>query len=202
MQLVDARAELRARGFDYLSDARANLMLNNAKDALEDIAEWPWLEGTLTGVQPPLTLSDFRSVRYVRDLTNDRELLPLDIRDIVAEDNSADPTRVGTPEFWWLDGVDMLRVYPVATPDIEIRYIRYTAPLVGDSDTPEIPARHQPMWIDFAVVEAYKDSDNFEHATSLLNDLDRRLQRMLEIYFTRNNQTGDFQQIRFQSEDW
>ena len=32
--------------------------------------------------------------------------------------------------------------------------------LSGRPDTPLIPARYHPLWIDFAVIEAYKDSDN------------------------------------------
>jgi hypothetical protein len=107
VNLTQAIAELKARGFDYLSDARATIMLNNAKNAFEDEFDWPWLETTTTGVAP-LTISDLGAVLYVVDTTDGSELQGIDARDVVDVDTNV--STAGVPTSWWLDGTVSLGV--------------------------------------------------------------------------------------------
>jgi hypothetical protein len=201
VNLTQAIAELKARGFDYLSDSRATIMLNNAKNALEDESDWPWLETTTTGVAP-LSISDLRSVLYVVDTTDGAELQGIDARDVADLDTNV--STAGVPSSWWLDGTGTLRTYPVSTTaSLSVRYVRFSPDLSAGSDTPLIPSRYHPVWIDYAVVEAYKDDDRFNEATALLNDVrQRRLPQMVDAFSGRNRQGPEFQVVTGASEDW
>ena len=57
------------------------------------------------------------------------------------------------------------------------------------------------MWIDFAVIQAYKDSDNFTAAQALSGDVNGRLYQIIERYETRNRQHAGFISQRGYSED-
>jgi hypothetical protein len=201
VNLSQARTELKARGFDYLSDSRLTTALNNAKNALEDTYPWPWLESTASGA-PPLTASDLKFVQYVTVPDDDLVLVGVDARDI--PDLDPNITTAGTAEVWWLDGTATIKTYPVTTKSLTVRYVKFSPELVNDADEPLIPVRYHPVWVDMAVVEAYKDSDNHEHANALLNDINaRRLPAMLEVYAARNRQNPTYQTLgAWHSEDW
>jgi hypothetical protein len=200
MNLTQAVAELKARGFDYLSDPRATTMLNAGKNALEDEADWPWLETTTTGVAP-LTISDLNAVLYVVDTTNGAELTGLDARDIADLDPNV--STAGTATSWWLDG-SVLKTYPTSTTaQLSVRYVKTSPDLSAGADTPLIPSRYHPVWIDYAVVEAYKDDDRFNEAAALLNFVrTNRLPQIIEAYGDRNRQNPDVQVVVAGSEDW
>lgn len=201
MNLTQAIAELKARGFDYLSDARATIMLNNAKNALEDEYPWPWLESTITG-PVPLSISDLKYVEYVVDTTNGVELDGIDPRDVIDLDRNV--ATAGNPSSWWLDGAGTLKTYPTsATAQLSVRYVKFSPELSAGTDTPLIPARYHPVWINYAVVDAYKDDEQHDLAAALLNDLrGRRLPAMIDVYGSRNRGNPDVQVIVAGSEDW
>lgn len=159
-------------------------MLNLGKNALEQVAPWPWLEATTSGTAP-LTISDLRQVLYVVDTTNDCVLPGLDVRSTVGVDPELGS---GVPSSWWLDGLTSLKVHPTNTSvSLSVRYLKFSSELSTGTDTPLIPVREHPVWIDFAVVEAYKDSDNFAAAQALLGDLmSRAVPRMIDTYCGRN----------------
>lgn len=190
MDLTAASAELAARGFDHLSSGRKTIFLNLGKNAFEQLAPWPWLEVTTSGAAP-LTISDVRQVLYVVDSTN-RVVLPgLDVRTTVESDPLL---TAGTPSSWWLDGLTTLRVHPTNTGSVSVRYLKHSPELASGSDTPLIPVREHPVWIDFAVVEAYKDSDNYPAAQTLLGDLmSRQVPRLLDTYLGRNLANPEYQ---------
>lgn len=200
MNLTQAVAELKARGFDYLSDARAAIMLNNGKNAFEDEYHWPWLETTTTGVAP-LTITDLNSVLYVVDTTDGSELHGIDASDVVDLDPNV--STAGVPTSWWLDGTGTLRTYPVSTTaSLSVRYVKVSPELTG-TDTPLIPTRYHPVWIDYAVVEAYKDDDRFNEAQALLSFVrTNRLPQIIEAYSSRNRANPAVQVIVAGSEDW
>lgn len=201
MNLGTARSELQSRGFDYLSTSRCTILLNRAKNALEDFYPWPWLEATTTGTAP-LTVSDLKQVLYVVDTTADRELVGFDRRTVRDLDSKLDDT--GTPEFWWLSGETSLKVWPLNTTDsLSVDYIKFSAELSADSDTPLIPVRYHPVWVDFAVVEAYKDQDAYDKASALLDHLTRfDVPRMIQSLADRNLQNPGYMQTRGESQDW
>jgi hypothetical protein len=203
VDLVTARAALKARGFQYLDDATVTVMLNNAKNALEDwFIEAPWLETTQATGAPPLTISDLHSVIYVLNATNDVPLQGVDARDVSELDGDLSTT--GTAQYWWLDGLTTVRTYPIdSAAQVSVRYRKYSSELANASDTPSIPARYHPVWIDLAVVEALKDDDNYQAAQLLLQDVNRRLDEMQTTFLLRNRQGADAQVITgIGSEDW
>lgn len=201
MDLSAARTELKDRGFSFLTDARATIMLNNAKNALEDEFQWPWLETTATGVAP-LTISDLKYVLYVVDTTNRVPLTGVDAVDIT--DRDAIITTTGAPDSWWLDGATSLKVYPASTSvQLSVRYVKFSPELSGGSDTPLIPVRYHQVWIDYAVVEAYKDSDRYTEANGLLGHIRQyRLPQMVELYGLRNRQNPGYAPVTWASDDW
>jgi hypothetical protein len=197
VNLAQARAELAARGFDYLSGARQNFMLNNARNAFEDAWPFPWLESTITGA-PPLLIPDLKHVRMVKDIATNRELLGLDFRQVAQE--GTDLNLPGVPDYWWLEGPDpeaILHVWPVNDSPVEVWFMVESPELVNDLDEPLIPARYQPIWIDLAVVQAYKDSDNFPAAQALSADVNTRMYQVIERYETRNRQNGHYITMRW-----
>lgn len=189
MNLGDARTELAARGFDYLSANRMTLMLNNAKNAFEDSWPFPWLWETLIG-PAPLTVADLKYVFMVKHVASDCELLGLSFRQIAQEGTDIDLR--GVPEYWWLEGPNIVHTWPVNTDPIEVFYIRESPELVNVIDEPLIPARYHPVWLDLAVVQAYKDSDNFAAAGQLSADVNGRLGQLIERYETTNRQNGHY----------
>jgi hypothetical protein len=202
VNLTEAVQELKARGFDYVSDSRARIMLNNAKNAFEDEYDWPWLETTTTTGAAPLTITDLKHVLYVVDTTNGTELRGTDSRGIADIDSNV--STAGVPSSWWLDGGSTLRVYPTSTTaQLSVRYVRCSPDLSAGSDAPLIPSRLHPVWIDYAVVEAYKDDDRFNEAQALLGFVRaNRLPQIIETYGDRNRQNPDTQVIVAGSEDW
>lgn len=200
MNLTAATAELKARGFDYLPDARCTIFLNNAKNALEDEFDWVWLETTTTGTAP-LTISDLKEVLSVVDTSNRNKLTGLDARDITDWDPIT--TTAGTPESWWLDGETTLRTYPTSSATLSVRYLKFSAELASGSDSPLIPVRYHALWIDYAVIEAYKDEDRFDAANALLGHVKQfRLPQMIDLYGARNRANPAYATVTWASDDW
>lgn len=176
------------------------LMLNYAKNAFEDQWPFPWLETTATGTAP-LTITDLKQVLYVQDTTNSNELLGLTAAQIAVDGTPV--SQVGQPLYWWLDGTSTLNVWPVSTSvQLSVRYVRASPELANASDTPLIPTRYHGVWLDFAVIEAYKDSDNYSATFALTNNVETRVQKIIEVCEARNLQNGAYQTVRYASQDW
>lgn len=201
MDLAGAQAELAARGFDYLPAARMTTMLNNAKNTFEDYWAWPWLEQAPTG-PAPLVVPGLKTVLYVRDSDRGVELPGIDPRDIDGL------TLPGTrPSCWWLDGPAggtddvTINTWPVSPVTLEARVTVESPELAQPIDTPLIPARYHPLWIDLAACDAYRDSDNFPAAQALRGDVNARLGDLVTRYETRNRQNSQTILIRAGSLD-
>lgn len=192
MNVTQATTEVRARGFDFLPDERILIMLNDGKNALEDEWEFPWLLTSITG-PAPLVIPDLKYVLSV----NGGELPGIDIRQVGAT-APVDPA-------WYLgdDTQDetTMRTYPGSTTDLTVVYIRVSPELVDPTDAPLIPARHHSLWIDYTVVQAYQDSDNFQGAQLLRQDTGMRMQELITRYETRNRQHSVLNTIYAFSED-
>ena len=196
MNLDAARTELRARGFDYLSNTRTDYFLNAALTEIDDAFPWPWLETTTTGTAP-LTITDLKQPLYVIDTTNERELQSLEYRDLIIGDPNL--TETGAPAVWSLNGTTQIVVWPVSSVSLSVRYIKTSPVLDEAADEPLLPSRYHTVWIDRAVAEALKDSDNQQAANVLLQDVQRRVEQMCMVYVDR---VASYQRIHFQSEDW
>src|SRR4051812_22691136 len=111
MNLGEARTDLKARGFDELTDARANAYLNGARRDFDEFDDWPWLKTTTTGTAP-LAIADLRQVVYVADTTVRRQLRAVDVTDLLPSDPAL--TTAGNPTNYWLDNLT-IRVWPLNT---------------------------------------------------------------------------------------
>lgn len=204
MNVTDATLAVQQRGFDYLSPGRVLIMLNAAKDAFEDVWEWPWLQTFASGTTP-LMIQDLKLVTSVRHGNN--ELLGLDERQVMQ--GTVDLAQRGAPEYWWLQnatppptqpppGIDgvIVHAWPGDGADLTVYYVAETPELVNGIDTPFIPRRYHAMWVDLAVCEAYKDSDNFAGAQALRADVMMRMQDVILRYETRNRQHSPFMAVR------
>jgi hypothetical protein len=173
-----------------------NTMLNRAVVDFEDYYAWPWLRKQISG-PAPLTISDLKYVRSVFDSTGTEYFGLGDSDDVYRSDT-------GTPTAWWIDdtsGSPVLTAYPVGSVSFIVNYVATSSPLTSDSDTPKIPAAYHTTWVDLAVVQAYKDSDNFAAAGALRQAVEGDLQRMVEVYETRNRMNSRQRLVRAGSED-
>ena len=181
MNLGDAQGALLARGFDYLAEDRLTLMLNTAKDEFEDAYEWPWLWTPLAGTTP-LPIPDLKVVLTVA--SGGYDLFGLDVRQLTQDELA----QGGSPSHWWLEGASILHVWPGDGATVSGAYLADSPPLAAADDEPLIPARYHPLWIDYAVCEAYKDSDNFTAAQALRADIAMRMIDVIARYEVRNRQ--------------
>jgi hypothetical protein len=198
VNLDQAREAVKDRGFDYLSGPRLDMMLNTAKDEFEDWWHWPWLQVIVTG-PTPLVVSDLKLVLMVKATGTHDELLGLDLAQVGL--GLTDLAARGTPEYWWIAGDKTLHAYPGDGASLDLVYVADSPPLVDPDDTPLIPARYHGLWIDLAVCEAYKDSDNFPGAQALRGDVAIRMHDVITRYETRNRQHSPFVTVRGYSED-
>jgi hypothetical protein len=202
VNLAEAQQAVRDRGFDYLADSRLTLMLNTAKDIFEDLYEWPWLQFMFFDQPTPLPMPDLKFILNVKVAATKDELLGLDLRQVYQD--ATDPLQPGTPEYWWIFsqlGMTWLRVWPGDGTNVDVVYTADSVPLVNPDDTPLIPARYHPLWIDLAVCEGYKDSDNFPAAQALRLDVNMRITDVIGRFEVRNRQHSPFMSIRNWSED-
>jgi len=208
VNLGTARSALMDRGFDYLTQGQQDLMLNRARNDFEDYWPWPWLRSYLRGTPTPVDIPD---LKYVVSVANPSdaggELLGLEDSDVNRLDADAVAIGSGWPRYWFLvpqpapaEGVT-LNVWPSSGDVLNVIYVHLTPELLNPDDTPEIPARYHSIWIDYAVIQGYKDRDNFPAAQALQADCDIRMQRLVERYETRNRQHSRLGVMRFPSED-
>lgn len=187
MTFAELKTELKARGFDYLSDTRAGQYINRAYHETCEMADWPFLRATTTGTAP-LTISDMRQVIFVEDTTNNRVLEGVDERSV----RNADPdiTATGDPEYWWLSGTTTLNVYPPnTTPSLRVVYYEVPDDLSG-SNSPTIPTRYHLTIVDRAACHAYKDQDNWDAAQAAEADWLVQIQQMQETLLLQNYQNS------------
>lgn len=199
MNLSEARDELRARGFDGLTDARCTAFLNAGKNVLENYAPWPWLDASTSGTSP-ITISDLKTVLHVWSTSPNTSLEGQD-RNYLRSTYGPDLTLTGGAQFWYLDGLSTMRFFPVDTVTRNVDYLKVSPELSADADEPLFPARLHPVWIDFAVVEAYVDADEPTMAQSVQAKAENRLARELDTYFNRNLQNPGKQLLTFSSQD-
>lgn len=165
MTLDELRAELAARGFDYLSTGRKDYFINRAYQEVCEEEEWPFLEATASGAAP-LTITDLRTIESVVNTTHKTKLIPLDRR--LLTDLSTDMTTAGSPTWYYVDASDVITTYPVRADDLLVRYWKAPADLTAGNQEPLMPSRFHYSLLDGACAYAYFDSDNFEAATTNL----------------------------------
>jgi hypothetical protein len=173
-------------------------MLNNAKNALEDEFDWPWLE-TTDDRRAPLTISDLKrscTSSTPRTAPSFGPRRPRHRRPRHERQHRRHPVEL-------VAGRQHAATYPTSTTaQLSVRYVRQPGP-VGRVGHAADPGRYHPVWIDYAVVEAYKDDDRFNEAQALLNFVRaNRLPQIIDAYGDRNRQNPDVQVVVAGSEDW
>jgi len=196
VNLAESQAALAARGFDYLPPAQSSLMLNVGKDTFEDAYEWPWLWLPFSG-PTPLSIPKLKLILTV--LSGQSELMGLDARQVYQD--GTDAAQTGRPLYWWIEGTSLLHCWPGDGALVRGICVQDSPPLVAGDDEPLIPERYHGLWIDFAVVEAYKDSDNYAAAQALRSDIYARMPDIIGRYEVRNRQHSMLVSQRLLSED-
>lgn len=174
MNFSELKAELAARGFDYLSDTRRGQYVNAGYHEFNEEDLWSWRVDTDTG-SSPLTVSDLGVIEEVVDTgNNSRPLVAEDRRNL--RDWYGDLTTTGTPEFFYRDGATTVRTYPVGGT-LSLRHFKLAADLTG-TDTPIIPTRYHLLIVDYAARRAYNDSDNQQAAGLVEAEIQRQLHKV------------------------
>jgi hypothetical protein len=199
MNLAQARGALTDRGFDYLSIPELDLMLNRARNDFEDYWPWPWLRAEDGGITP-LDIADLKYVLRVTDANGDG-LWGIERDDV----GKVTVTVSGAaPRYWYLVDSSAEHVSVLTLPAggyIDLLYVRATPELTDPNAEPEIPPRFQGLWIDWAVLRAYQDSDNMAAQQALQADVNARMTALVERYETRNRMHSPFITVYGFSED-
>jgi hypothetical protein len=197
---AELKAELAARGFDYLDDDRQGLMVNRSRADLDDMYRWPYREAAVTGTVP-MIISDLGDVQAVIDLTTMESLQHADYATLL--NWYGDLSITGCPAYWYRGtpgGIPEVSTVPVAMGSVGVQYWRVTPDLVDPEDTPEAPSRFHGLIVDIAVRRAYQDSDNHAAAAALATSISLDLNVMVASLLTQDQVTH--QQILGASIDW
>ena len=182
MNLTALRTEFLARGEDFLDSAgttRQDYFLNTAYHRICESYDWPWLFADATGTAP-LTITDLRTVHSVVDTTNNNKLVRLDRRQL--QDLDPALTSTGAPTYYYRDNETDIKVWPVSSVTLAVRYLKVPPSLALTTDTPLVPARWHNLIVDGAMVEAFKDSEDYNELNSLEAVFQQRLSQMKSTY--------------------
>lgn len=197
LSLATLRQELKDRGFDYLSNARADRYVNWGYLELCEEELWPFLEATGSGTAP-LTISDLGSIGSVTNTATNSKLHQSDRRSLV--DAYTDLATTGTPSYYYLEGGNTIRTYP-SGGTLSVRYWITPPQLSADADQVVVPLRFNDLILDSAVRRAYIDSDNYEAAQAVEAERQRGLQLMRSSLLYQNHDEPDII-IGASGEDW
>lgn len=201
MTFAELKTEFFARGTDYLEEdaagiARAARWLNQAYREICNLQPWPFLTAEVVGSSltltqggaglPPtggLAVPGLRRIRYVTDgSTGAYPGAPL--KKVLMEDllrDGYDLTLSGSPDYYYVLNGTAVASYPLGS-SIRVGYIKRTDPMVADADEPLFDEEYHDLIVDRAMIKAYKDSDNFEAASSLREEYNAGLAAMAEDY--------------------
>lgn len=191
MNFTELKTEFFARGFNYLEEtaedvARAERWLNQSYREILNLQAWPFLQATVTGASGAgfASVPDLRRVRFVTDVSQTsgsqpgRQLVRVSLDDLVAE--GEDLTSTGSPDYYYI--VSGTQVYAFRLGGtVRVDYFKRVNAMSG-TDTPIFGDDYHNIIVDKAAIKAYRDSDNFEAAAALQQDVDAALSAMAEDY--------------------
>lgn len=185
MNFTEIVAEVGSRGAEDVV-ARTESWVNFAYRKIVNAYEWPFTieEATGTAGAGTVTISDFRRAIVVGDISDGseapgRRLKKITYEEIAEDIQAEDITTTGTPEFWWLDG-DVIKTFP-SGGTVFVRYHKRVAPLSGVQE-PIFDEEYHQLIVDRAMVEVYKDTEEFKAASALLSDYFANLVDMAKDY--------------------
>ena len=182
MNRGEIRAEVEARGYDYIADSRLNLWIDQGYQYVCALEPWWFLEQSVSG-PAPLTVADLSQVLHVS--YEDEVLRGTDYRDVRDLDPALDDT--GKPVMWYLDD-NTIRTWPTSTETITVRYIQKPTGLANASDEPILPEAHHAILVDLAVIAGLKDNDEYDQAQGLRNVVESQIQDLRDQVMVRNYQ--------------
>lgn len=174
MDLAALRAETKARGFDYVTDARIDNWINVEYRELCSRYMWPFLE-TATTIPGTGTITDVRFVQSVVHVAQARVLQWIDRRALL--ETVSDLSTTGAPSYWYFEN-DTLKTYPATTETLAVRYVKVPARLASGSDTPIVPEEFHDILVDGAVARGYKDTENWTAFNGLKPEYERQVAAM------------------------
>lgn len=204
LTFAQLKAEVIARGFDSLTDARAGIYVNAARADLDRMYLWPWRQKLSTGAAP-LTVSDLGRIERVVNTSNaSSRLYPADYQTLV--DNYGDLSVGGSPTYYyvvWTSGTPVVTTYPASTNTLGVRYWKVTADLSAAGDVPAAPAEAHYLIVDLAVRRAYHDNDEHDQAVALQPEIENAVAQLLDQYPPGQADGPDsYVGVNFESEDW
>jgi hypothetical protein len=160
--LTGLLTEFYARGFDYLAaDAagvtRATRWVNDAMHAIDEYANWPYLEATTTG-NSPLTIADLRVPDVVFDTTNQQVLSQRSSGELAQW--AGDLSTTGAPNSYYVSSGTTINVYPANVVSLSVRYWKFGPDLSATTDEPLMPDRFRSAIVDYAVAAALRDDES------------------------------------------
>jgi hypothetical protein len=173
LTLSTMQTETYARGLADLNDGGAGVTrvtrwLNDAMHLIDELADWPYLLGTTTGVAP-LTIADLRTVQCVTDIANLNTLAPRERADL--RDDYADLTTAGVPTNYYFTAPTTIAVYPTSTSvTLTVDYFKFSPDLASAGDAPLMPDRFRMCIVHYAVAQALKDRGDTEGAALAKQD--------------------------------
>ena len=194
MNFGELKAELQARGFDYIPEARLSRWINRGYHRLCEEYQWPFLRETYSGTAgTPLEVADLRQIIEVIDTDNNRPLSGEDERAIRRIDPAL--SRSGNPEAWFLTN-NTLTIWPAqgSTASILVQYLKVPTNLSSSTDTPVVPERYHNLIVDAAAILALRDDEEWEQAAALKAQYDEEVSHMASNLLNRNYQNPAYVQ--------
>lgn len=182
MTFAELKAELAARGFDYLSDARLGFYINQAATELASEDIWPFRFHEFDGSGNYEDVPQGTVIQSVVNVDTRAPLTSIDMATLL--DNGCDLAQAGTALYWYMHPVgvvDTLKMSVRAWPlGVNIKVYAYLPEVVMTAgvEEPLSPPTYHFLIVDIAVRKAYRDADNHEAAEALALQIDRDLLKM------------------------
>lgn len=176
--------EVEARGFHHIDSTRIGRWVNKRYRRVNASQPWTFLETTASGA-PPLTISDLRAVLSVVDTIAEEPIYFEDVRTILENDPNLETT--GSAAYWYIEG-STIAVWPVSTDAISVRYLNRPADLTT-GQSPVWPSEYHYILVEGAVADAYRNTDNFEAAGTIEQEIANDVASMGEDLLVTNYDT-------------
>ena len=178
------RAEVVARGFDYLPASRIDSWLQDAVSHVVAQERWHFTKVSIT-VNSSTTgsiagggLIAVENVSIVRDGRSVE--LPFTARaDLLA--SGADLLFPGEPTTWFIDR-DTIRLWPVGDAQLSVSLFLRPLPMSADGSTSGLPAEFDEVLIDYAAMQGEKDRSEWGAVTALREHIAFRMAEFRELH--------------------
>lgn len=191
MNFTALQQELSDRGWSRLSATRMGYFINEARQQLDNMYQWPYRLTTASGASP-LTVTDLGTVEEVLDTAN--RSLPLDFRTRrTILDQMGELTSTGSPYWFYIDN-GVIRTYPVGGT-LSVRYYKRSVPLSAGADIPLAPVDFHLLLVDMAEREAHAGKTDYAGAEALETRIQRKIALMVDDQFGQQSQGPDAVQV-------